>query len=55
MLGDAISGGADAQNRNVKGAAPDCRGLTAGPAAPDFPHAAAQSGPLPSSTRLPVN
>jgi hypothetical protein len=57
VLGDAISTGADAQDRDVKSAALDCRGFTGGPAAPDppSPHAAAQSDPLPPSTRLPVS
>jgi hypothetical protein len=55
MLGDAIPGGADAQDRDLKGAAPDRHGLTGGPAAPHSPNAAAQSGPLSPSTRLPVN
>jgi hypothetical protein len=57
VLGDAISRGADAQDRDVKSAAPADRGITGGPAAPDpaSPHAAAQSDPLPPSTRLRVS
>jgi hypothetical protein len=54
MLGDTISAGADAQDRDIEGAAPDGRSFAGGSAKPDpaFPHPAAQPGPLSPSIRL---
>jgi hypothetical protein len=57
MLGDTISAGADAQDRDIEGAAPDCRGFTGRLAtpAPASPHPAAQPDPLSPTTRLPLS